>query len=274
MDLNHNQNIEIKLLLEAIFLKYGYDFRNYSKAHIRRRILHRFSKSKFNTISEMTHRIIVDPDFFNELIQDLSINVTEMFRDPDFFIAIRNKVIPRLDTYPHIKLWHAGCATGEEAYSMAIILKEESLQKKSQIYATDFSTSILEKAKAGIVAKDLIKQYTANYQKAGGMESFSEYYTAKYEYAKIKDALKENIIFAEHNLVTDTVFSEMNMIICRNVLIYFDRVLQDKVIKLFFESLCPGGFLCLGSKETLQFSALSNKFTVLDKKQKIYMKKY
>lgn len=269
-----NQKIEINLLLEAIFQRYGYDFRNYSKAHVRRRILQRFSASDFESISAMQHSVIVDPDFFNEFVQDLSINVTEMFRDPSFFIAVRNTIVPRLETYPHIKVWHAGCATGEEAYSMAIILKEEGLYRKTQIYATDFSFPILEKAKAGIVTKDLIKQYTLNYQKAGGKDSFSQYYTARYDYAKLDHSLKEKIIFAEHNLVTDSVFGEMNMIVCRNVLIYFDRTLQDKVIRLFHESLCPGGFLCLGSKETLQFSSLSNEFIIVDRKEKIYMKKY
>lgn len=269
-----NQKIEINLLLEAIFQRYGYDFRNYSKAHIRRRVLQRYSKSDFKNISAMLHSLIYDPMFFDKFLEDLSINVTEMFRDPSFFIAIRTHVIPQLETYPHIKLWHAGCATGEEAYSMAIILKEEELYKKSQIYATDFSTTVLEKAKEGIVSKDLIKQYTGNYQKSGGKESFSQYYAAKYDYAKLSHSLKEKIIFAEHNLVTDSVFGEMNIIVCRNVLIYFNKQLQEKVVRLFYDSLCPGGFLCLGSKETLQFSALSNKFDMVDKKEKIYKKKY
>ncbi len=269
-----NQKIEINLLLEAIYQRYGYDFRNYSKAHIRRRVLQRYSKSDFKNISAMLHCLIYDPIFFDKFLEDLSINVTEMFRDPGFFIAIRTHVIPRLETYPHIKLWHAGCATGEEAYSMEIILKEGELYSKCQIYATDFSTSVLEKAKEGIVSKDLIKQYTGNYQKSGGKESFSQYYAAKYEYAKLNHSLKEKIIFAEHNLVTDSVFGEMNIIVCRNVLIYFNKQLQEKVVKLFYDSLCPGGFLCLGSKETLQFSALSNKFDIVDKKEKIYKKKY
>jgi chemotaxis protein methyltransferase CheR len=269
-----NQDIEIRLLIEAIYQKYGYDFRNYSKAHIRRRILHSFAASGLENISAMQHKVLYDQDFLNELLQDLSINVTEMFRDPSFFLAVRKLVVPRLETYPFIKIWHAGCATGEEVYSMAIILKEEALYKNSQIYATDFSARTLEKAKAGIVTKESIKLYTTNYQKACGKQSFSQYYTARYDYAKLNDSLKEKVIFAEHNLVTDSVFGEMNMIICRNVLIYFDKILQERVLNLFYESLCPGGILCLGSKESLQFSSLEQKFIPIDKKEKIYMREY
>lgn len=266
--------IEIALLLEAIFQRSGYDFRNYSKAHIRRRILHLFAISGLESISAMQHRALYDQRFLNEVLQELSINVTEMFRDPSFFLAVRKLVIPRLETYPSVKIWHAGCATGEEVYSMAIILREENLYGKTQIYATDFSQKVLEKAKSGIVTKDLVKLYTANYQKSGGRESFAQYYTAKYDYAKLSEFLKEKIIFAEHNLAADSVFGEMNMIVCRNVLIYFDKILQERVLNLFYESLCPGGLLCLGSKESLQFSSLSEKFLPLDKKEKIYMRKY
>lgn len=275
MDQNKEyQKIEINLLLEAIFQRSGYDFRNYSNAHIRRRVLHRYTASGLESISDMQHKVLYDPGFLNELLHDLSINVTEMFRDPSFFLAIRRLVVKKLETYPFIKIWHAGCATGEEVYSMAIILKEEGLYKKSQIYATDFSSTTLEKAKAGIVTKESIKLYTSNYQKAGGKQSFAQYYAAKYDYAKLNGSLKEKVIFAEHNLVTDWVFGEMNMIICRNVLIYFDKKLQDRVIKLFFESLCPGGFLCIGSKESLQFCSFADEFEPVDKKEKIYMKKY
>jgi len=268
------QNIEINLLLEAIFQKNGYDFRNYSKAHIRRRILHRLAASQLKNISAMQHKLLHDQQFLNELLDDLSINVTEMFRDPSFFLGVRKLVVPRLGTYPFIKIWHAGCATGEEVYSMAILLIEEGLYKISQIYATDISAGTLAKAKSGILTKDSVKLYTSNYQKAGGKKSFAQYYTARYEFAKLKNSLKENITFAEHNLVKDSVFGEMNMIICRNVLIYFDKSLQDRAIKLFFESLCPGGFLCLGSKESLQFSSFADEFEVIDKKEKIYKKKY
>lgn len=275
--MGHNKKylkVEIDLLLEAIFRRSGYDFRNYSKAHIRRRILHHFATSGLDNISALQHKVLYDQGFLNKLLQELSIHVTEMFRDPSFFLAVRELVIPRLETYPFIKIWHAGCATGEEVYSMAIILKEEHLYRKTQIYATDFSEKALEKAKSGIVTKDVVKLYTANYQESGGKESFAQYYTAKYDYAKLSESLKEKIIFAEHNLAADSVFGEMNMIVCRNVLIYFDKVLQERVLNLFYESLCPGGLLCLGSKESLQFSCLSEKFSPLDKKEKIYMRKY
>lgn len=268
------QKVEIDLLLEAVFRVYGYDFRDYNKAHIRRRILNRFEVSGLESISVMQHKVLYDHSFLNELLSDLSINVTEMFRDPSFFKAVRKIIVPRLETYPHVKIWHAGCATGEEVYSMAILLKEEGLLSASQIYATDFSAEAVEKAKSGIVTKDSVKLFTANYQKSGGKQSFSQYYTARYEYAKLNELLKENIVFSEHNLANDSVFGEMNMIICRNVLIYFNKTLQDKVIELFYQSLCPGGFLCLGSKESLQFSTLADKFKPLDKKEKIYIKKY
>lgn len=268
------QKIEIDLLLEAIYRAYGYDFRNYAKAHIRRRILQRFAVSGLDSVSAMQHKLLYDQEFLHELLLDLSINVTEMFRDPAFFLAIRKLVVPRLKTYPFVKIWHAGCATGEEAYSMAILLKEEGLYQKCQLYATDFNSVALEKAQAGILTKDAVKQYTLNYQKSGGQKSFSEYYTAKYALAKLSETLKEKISFAEHNLVTDAVFGEMNMIVCRNVLIYFDRELQNRVIGVFLESLCPGGFLCLGTKESLQFSSFAEAFEEVDKKAKIYRKTY
>ncbi|MBU2520721.1 MAG: protein-glutamate O-methyltransferase CheR [Proteobacteria bacterium] len=268
-----NENIEIKLLLEAMYLKYGYDFRNYSKASIKRRILYRLSRSGLKTISEMQHKILYDKQFFEILIQDFSINVTEMFRDPSFYKSIREKVIPVLKKLPFIKIWHAGCATGEEVYSMAILLKEEGLYDNITIYATDFNEGIIKKAKDGIYPAERLKEYTYNYQKAGGKSSFADYYSAKYDYALINKSLEKNIVFAEHNLVTDWVFGEMNMIMCRNVLIYFNRDLQNRVIHLFRNSLCKDGFLCLGSKESIRFSECSDDFVDFVKKEKIYRKK-
>ena len=268
-----NENIEIQVLLEAIYLKYGYDFRNYSKASIKRRILHRLSLSGFKTISEMQHKILYDKQFFEILIQDLSIKVTEMFRDPSFHNAVRENIIPVLKDLPFIKAWHAGCASGEEVYSMAILLKEESLYDKTTIYATDFNEGVIKKAKDGIYPAERLKEYTHNYQKAGGQSSFADYYTAKYDYALINKSLKKNIVFAEHNLVTDWVFGEMNMIMCRNVLIYFNRDLQNRVIHLFRDSLCKDGFLCLGSKESIRDSEYSDDFVDFVKKEKLYRKK-
>ncbi len=269
-----NENIEIELLLNAIFMKFGYDFRNYGKAHIKRRVLHRQAVSGFGSISEMIHKMLYDPLFYQDILQDLSITVTEMFRDPTFYKAIRTEVVPLLKTYPFIKIWHAGCATGEEVYSMAILLKEEGLLKRSQIYATDFNQLALQKARNGIYPIDRIKEFTQNYQKSGGKASFSDYYNARYESVILNDALKENIVFADHNLVTDGVFGEMNIVICRNVMIYFDKELQNKVIKLFYDSLIPGGFLCLGSKESLRFAESASKFEATCEKEKIYRKKF
>jgi len=272
--IRENENIEIELFLNAIFLKFGYDFRNYGKAHIKRRIKHRQSVSGFDNISEMIHKMLYDPLFYQEILQDLSITVTEMFRDPDFYKSIRTEVVPLLKTYPFIKIWHAGCATGEEVYSMAILLKEEGLLKRSQIYATDFNQLALQRARNGIYPIERIKEFTFNYQKSGGKASFSDYYNARYESVILNESLKENIVFADHNLVTDGVFGEMNMIICRNVMIYFDKDLQNKVIKLFYESLVPGGFLCLGSKESLRFAESAPRFDTTYEKEKIYRKKF
>ncbi len=267
-----NVNIEIKLLLEAIFLKYGYDFRNYGQAHVKRRVMHRKTISGLDSISQITQKVLYDEDFFNLLLLDLSINVTEMFRDPGFYKSLREKVIPNLKTYPFLKIWHAGCATGEEVYSMAILLKEEGLYNKVQLYATDFNQVVLKKAKEGIYPIDLIKDYTGNYQKSGGKNSFADYYSAKYDSVLIDPSLKQNIVFADHNLVLDGVFGEMHMVICRNVLIYFNRTLQDRVIKLFLDSLVRGGYLCLGSKETLRFTTYFDNFSEVDKNEKIYKK--
>lgn len=269
-----NEKIEISLLLEAIFQKYGYDFRNYSIAHVRRRIRRRMQLGGFESISALQHRVIYDDSFFYTLLTDLSINVTEMFRDPSFFLAVRREVVPLLATYPFVRVWHAGCSTGEELYSMAILLKEEGLFDRVQLYATDFNNVVLQKAKEGIVSAKSLKEYTENYQRGGGCQSFADYYTAKYERAILEPSLKEKVVFANHNLVTDQVFGEMQMIVCRNVLIYFSRELQTRVIGLFYDSLCRGGILCLGTKESLRFSGLDDKFEQLLPDEQIYRKKY
>jgi chemotaxis protein methyltransferase CheR len=269
-----NQDIEIRLLVEAIYQKYGYDFRNYSQAHIKRRILNRFNHSGLKHITDMIHEALNNHKFVDQILMDLSITVTEMYRDPGFYKALREEVIPILKTYPFIKIWHAGCASGEEVYSMAIMLKEEGLYQKTQIYATDFNPVIIKQARDGIYPINRMKEFTVNYQKSGGKSSFSDYYTANYESAKLLETLKKNIVFATHNLVTDSVFAEVNLVVCRNVLIYFDRILQDKVINLFVDSLPGGGILCLGSKENLQFSSHYALFNPLIPGEKIYIKKY
>ncbi len=272
--LNEIINLEINLLLEAIFQRYGYDFRNYGKAHIKRRILHRIATSGLKNISEMQHKVLYDEKFLKTVLEDLSITVTEMFRDPSFYQKVRTEIFPILKTYPFFKIWHAGCATGQEVYSMVIMLKEEGLLDRAQIYATDFNQLALKKAREGIYPIEKIKEYTYNYQKAGGKNAFSDYYTAKYESVILDKSLRKNIVFAEHNLVTDGVFAEMNMVICRNVLIYFNKNLQDRVLDLFEDCLIPGGYLCLGSKETLRFSGAFKHFQVINDKEKIYKKNF
>ncbi|MGE5339888.1 MAG: CheR family methyltransferase [Candidatus Omnitrophota bacterium] len=265
-----NEKIELEMVLEAIYRKYHYDFKDYSRAHIKRRLTYRMRLNNIQKLSDILHKVLYERSFFETLLMDLSINVTEMFRDPSFYLAIRKKIIPQLKIYPFIKVWHAGCATGEEVYSMAIILKEEGLYSKTQIYATDFNTVALQKARNAVYPIDLIKDYTSNYQKTGGKESFSEYYTAQYDCVILDPSLKERIVFADHNLVTDGVFGEMNLILCRNVLIYFTKKLQNRVIRLFKDSLAPSGFLCLGTKESLQFSDSSHLFESVVDKEKIY----
>ena len=273
-DVSNTENIELELLLQAIFLQYGYDFRDYSRAHVKRRVKHRLMQEGLKSISELQNKILHNKESFEKIVRDLSINVTEMFRNPDFYKSIREKVIPMLKTYPFLKIWHAGCATGEEVYSFAIMLKEEGLLERTQIYATDFNSHVIHKAQKGIFSIRNIKEYTANYQKAGGKESFSDYYHANNELVIFDKSLNRNIVFAEHNLVTDGVFAEVNMIVCRNVLIYFNRDLQNNVLKLLHKSLITGGFLALGTKESLMFSDEERKYKVIDAKQKIFKKKY
>jgi chemotaxis protein methyltransferase CheR len=265
---------EISSLLEAIYQKYGYDFRQYSGDHIRRRINNRMALSGIKSISQMKFRLLNDEIFASQLLQDLSITVTEMFRDPEFYKSLRENVIPILKTYPFIKIWHAGCATGEEAYSMSIIINEEGLHDRTTIYATDFNQSALNKAKEGIYSNEMIKGYTTNYQLSGGKESLGDYYTSNYDNVIMNKSLRENIVWANHNLVTDSVFAEVHLILCRNVLIYFEKDLQNKVLNLFQNSLINGGILCLGSKEGLRFTNLFDRYIELDHKQRIFKRKY
>ncbi len=265
---------EIPVLLYAIFQKYGYDFRQYSEAHIKRRITNRMMMAGLNHVHELQHLVLSDETFAFKLLQDLSITVTEMFRDPGFYKSLRENVIPILKTYPFIKIWHAGCATGEEAYSMSILLKEEGLYDRTTIYATDFNQRALSQAKEGIFSNRMMKEYETNYKLSGGKELFSNYYTSDNDNVIMNQSLKKNIVWANHNLVTDSVFAEVHLILCRNVLIYFDKNLQNKVQKLFFDSLITGGILCLGSKEGLRFSEFHNEYGELDTKHRIFKKKY
>ena len=272
MTQQETQDFEIKQLLEAIFFRYGYDFRNYALASLQRRILNRVALSGLSCVAELTAKILHDSHMFDLFLKDMSITVTEMFRDPHVFKKIREEVCLHLKTYPRINIWHAGCATGEEAYSMAILLKEEGLLDRTQIYATDYNNHSLAIAEKGIYPAAQIKQYTQNYLASGAKASFADYYTAKYDLAKMDDSLKENITFANHNLMKDQAFAQMHLILCRNVLIYFDPELKNQVLDVFNQSLIHRCFLVLGDKETLDFSQLQDSFDLTSRKEKIYRK--
>lgn len=268
------QEVEIRLLLEGIEQVYGYDFRDYAEASIRRRLVHWLAESGFETFSLAQSRVLRDRRVFDSLLRGITINVTEMFRDPGFFRMLRTKVVPFLRTYPFIKIWHAGCATGEEAYSMAILLNEEGMAGRYRIYATDINEAILERAQEGILSVASMQLFTRNYQLSGGAASFADYYTARYEHALLSPALRKNIVFAPHNLATDGEFGEMNMILCRNVMIYFKPPLKERCLRLFDDSLPPGGFLCLGLKEVLERTSIEARFAELDGPMRIYRKRY
>ncbi len=266
------ERIEIELLLEGIFRHYGFDFRAYAYASIRRRLWKRIGEEGLTSISALQDRVLHEPPMMERLLLDLSINVTAMFRDPRFYITFREHVVPLLRTYPFIRIWHAGCSTGEEVYSMAMLLREEGLYDRSRIYATDINEVVLQRAKAGIFPLERMQEYTENYMRAGGKRSFSEYYTAKYGGALFNQSLTKNVVFSQHNLVTDRSFSEFNVILCRNVLIYFDRTLQSKVHTLFYDSLAMFGVLVLGSKETLRFLAHEECYQQIAPPEKIFRK--
>jgi len=267
------EDLEIDLLLEAIHQRYGYDFRSYAHASIARRVRQFLSSSGCGCVSALIPRLLHDEEFFSRLAQQFSIPVTEMFRDPFVYRAIRERVLPLLRTYPFFKVWHAGCSTGEEVYSLAILLKEEGLYDRATIYATDFNDNALRQARQGIYSMEKIKEATANYQQMPGRASFSGYYHARYDAAAMNGALKERITFANHNLATDSAFGEMHLVLCRNVLIYFNRELQNRALGLFTESLVHGGYLCLGAKEDLQFTAVAEAYEVVDGRAKVYRKK-
>jgi chemotaxis protein methyltransferase CheR len=266
------ERLEIELLLEGVFRHYGFDFRSYAYASIRRRLWKRVEGEGLSSISELQARILHDPDAMERLLLDLSVNVTAMFRDPSFYKEFRERVIPLMRTYPFIRFWHAGCSTGEEVFSMAILLEEEGLYDRARLYATDINDVVLQRARQGIFPLDRMQEYTENYMRAGGKKSFSEYYTAKYDGALFTPSLTRNIVFSQHNLVTDRSFSEFHVIFCRNVLIYFDKALQNRVHSLFYDSLVMFGILALGSKESLKFSQYEPCYEKLSAAEKIYRK--
>ena len=251
---------------------YGYDFTGYATSSLRRRIGHFMLTHKIASFEELEQRLLSREEDFERFVQEIAVNVTEMFRDPPFFKCIREVILKRLATYPHLRIWIAGCSTGEEAYSMAILLHEENLLDRSRIYATDISQRVLQQAKDGIFPLERMKLYTGNYLKSGGKNSFSQYYHAHYHAVKFDSRLRKNMVFAAHNLATDSSFNEFHLVLCRNVLIYFDQQLQDRVIGLLHDSLCPFGFLGLGSRESLTFRSHQENFTAVDRKLNLYMK--
>lgn len=267
------EELEIDLLLEAIYQCYGYDFRNYSRASVVRRVRNRVITKGLQHVAELIPLIIRSHKEFQELLNDLTINVTEMFRDPTFYQAFRKEVVPILKTFPFFKVWHAGCSTGEEVYSMAILLHEEGLLDRAQVYATDIDKNVLEHAKKGIYSAESVKIFAENYRRAGGQSDLSDYYVEKYERVIFDPFLSKGVVFADHDLVTDQVFGEMQVVICRNVIIYFNKELQQRVFRLFADSLDMGGFLCLGTKESLKFSDCIEEFGTVDPHLKIYQKR-
>ena len=262
---------ELELLLDDMLKLYGYDFTGYSKASLLRRLQRVMINDKLPSFAELRYRIRSDLEYFNHVVEEISVNVTEMLRDPFFYKTIIEKVIPKLATYPFIRVWHAGCASGEEVYSMAILLKEAGLLQKSLIYGTDINPAALEKARNGIYTVSQVQQYSKNYIAAGGRNDFSAYYTSNYQFVKFDESLSERMVFSTHNLVTDTSFNSFQLIFCRNVMIYFDKDLQDRVLRLFDASLEHFGFLALGNKESIRFSPIASGYKQIDK-EKIWRK--
>jgi chemotaxis protein methyltransferase CheR len=265
--------IELQLLLDAIFLKYHYDFRGYAQASLKRRLRTALERFKCATLSQLQDRVLRDSTLFQALLDLLTVPVSEMFRDPRYFLTVRRSVVPVLRTYPSLKIWVAGCSTGEEAYSFAIMLREEGLLERTLIYATDINAETLEKAQAGIYEVDRIAGFTENHRQSGGTTSLSDYYTAAYGRAVFDKTLKSHLVFSDHSLATDSVFAEVQMVSCRNVLIYFNRPLQDRAFGLFRDSLCHRGFLGLGAKETIRLSSHADAFAELVPGERIYQKR-
>jgi chemotaxis protein methyltransferase CheR len=266
------EQLEIELLLEAIYRRYGLDFRQYAQASLKRRLYRRMHAEGLQTLSELQNRLLHDPPCMERLLVDLSINVTSMFRDPSFYVAFREKVVPVLRTYPFTRIWCAGCSTGEEVYSLAILLQEEGVYERARIYATDINELVLQTARAGVFPLERMKNYTQNYIRAGGTGDFSEYYTAAYDSVAFSRSLTENVVFAQHNLAMDRSFNEFNVIVCRNVMIYFDKALQDHVHTLFYESLDTFGILALGHKESINFTRYAGRYEEIDLDERIYRK--
>lgn len=266
------EDLEIALLLEALHQHYHYDFRHYARASIKRRLLQARSQLEYGSFSAMQEALLHDPAMLPRLLNYLTVQVSEMFRDPTYYRALREKVLPHLKTYPSLKVWVAGCSHGEELYSLAILFREEGLAKRTIFYATDINPDALRAAEAGVYPLEQVKKFTENHQKSGARSSLSDYYTAHYGRAVFDKSLREQVVFSDHSLATDQVFAEMHLISCRNVLIYFDRDLQDRAVGLFRDSLARRGYLGLGSKESLRFSKHAGSFDDFVREEKIYQR--
>lgn len=267
------EDLEIRLLLEGIFQRYGHDFRDYAAASLKRRTRNFAAEEGMPTISVLQEKILRDPGLMERFVHALSVNVTSMFRDPGFYRAFREKVVPLLRTWPFTRIWHAGCSSGEEVYSLAIVLLEEGLHGKTRVYATDFDEKSLQQAKTGIYPLQAMAGHEKNYVASGGKRSFPDYYVARYDHAMFPESLRDNIVWAQHNLVTDGSFNEFHAIICRNVLIYFNAALQARVHKLFYESLARFGILALGEKESIHGSPVRDCYDTVDENEKIYKRR-
>ena len=264
--------IELRLFVDAVLLKYDYDFRNYAPASLRRRLAAAMIRFGCKTLTQLQERMLHEPSLFPQLLDFLTVQVSEMFRDPSYFLAVREHVVPILRTYPSLKVWIAGCSCGEEAYSFAILLREEGLLDRTLLYATDINGLALDRARSGVYDLDRVASFTENHSRAGGKTSLSDYYTAAYGGARFDASLREHIVFSDHSLATDAAFAEVQLVSCRNVLIYFDRVLQDRALGLFHESLSHKGFLGIGAKESLRFSSYAEGFNELVRQDRIYRK--
>ncbi|TDO28690.1 CheR family methyltransferase [Sediminibacterium goheungense] len=265
---------ELEQLLRMLYKVYGYDFTDYSKSSLLRRILKFMDENELHTGSQLIQLLAGDTAAFQAFLETITVNVTEMFRDPVFYTTLREKVLPVLATYPQINIWHAGCSTGEEVFSLCILLFEAGLLHRTRIYATDINAANLEKARTGVLPMHHMREYTVNYRQAGGKNDFSDYYTALYDHVIINKEMRERVVFLQHNLVTDRSFNEFQLVLCRNVMIYFNKQLQNKVLKLFYDSLSSLGFLALGMKESLLFSEQKSKFSAIDPAVKIFRKKH
>lgn len=268
-----NFDIELQLIVEAIYLRYHYDFRTYAKASLKRRMSTAMGRFGCQTLSQLQDRVLHDPAAFASLLEYLTVQVSDMFRDPSYFASLRNTVLPMLRTYPSLKVWVAGCSAGEEVYSLAILLREEGLLARTIIYATDINAKALQKAESGVYGLERVAGFTANHRKSGARSSLSDYYTAAYGNAVFDKSLRKNVVFSDHSLATDSVFAEVQLVSCRNVLIYFDRQLQDRALGLFSEALCRKGFLGIGARESVRFSAHADTFDELVRDDRIYQKR-